>query len=66
MSFGPGRHALMIGDEARGLPPEVAAYGRAVTIPMPGGTESLNAAAAGAVLLFALTKRAKGAGGTHG
>ncbi|HEX2369571.1 MAG TPA: RNA methyltransferase [Acidimicrobiia bacterium] len=61
-----GRHALMIGDEARGLPPEVAAYGRAVTISMPGGTESLNAAAAGAVLLFALTKTAKGAGGTHG
>ena len=56
----------MIGDEARGLPPEVAAPGRAVTISMPGGTESLSAAAAGAVLLFALTRTAKGAGGAHG
>jgi TrmH family RNA methyltransferase len=61
-----GRYAVMIGDEARGLSPEVAQSGQAVTIPMPGGTESLNAAAAGAVVLFALTKRARGAGGARG
>jgi RNA methyltransferase, TrmH family len=64
--LGAGRYAVMIGDEARGLPPEVAQSGLAVTIPMPGGTESLNAAAAGAVVLFALTERARGAGGAHG
>ena len=62
----PGRHAVLIGDEAHGLPPDVAASGQAVTIPMPGGTESLNAAVAGAVLLFALTKRARGADDTLG
>ncbi len=62
----PGRHAVLIGDEAHGLPPDVAASGRAVTIPMPGGTESLNAAVAGAVLLFVLTKTARGADDTLG
>jgi TrmH family RNA methyltransferase len=64
--LGAGRYAVMIGDEARGLAPEVARSGQAVTIPMPGGTESLNAAAAGALVLFALTKRARGAGGARG
>jgi RNA methyltransferase, TrmH family len=64
--LGAGRYAVMIGDEARGLPHEVAQSGLAVTIPMPGGTESLNAAAAGAVVLFALTETARGAGGAHG
>lgn len=44
--------ALLLGSEPHGLPPEVVAEsGGAVTIAMPGGTESLNVAAAGAILL---------------
>ncbi len=54
----PGRYAVLIGDEAHGLPPELARSGQAVTIPMPGGIESLNAAVAGALLLFTLTETA--------
>ncbi len=54
---GAGSWALLVGDEAHGLPADVtAAADRLLTIPMPGGTESLNAAAAGAVLLYALTR----------
>jgi TrmH family RNA methyltransferase len=45
--------ALLIGSEAHGLPPAVvAACSRVVTIPMPGGTESLNAAVAGSIAAF--------------
>lgn len=54
----PGRRwALLVGDEARGLDP--AAAGAAdvrVTIPMPGGTESLNAAVAGAIVAYELAR----------
>lgn len=49
-----GPWALWIGSEAHGLAPErVTAIGRTVTIPVAAGVESLNAAAAGAVLLAA-------------
>lgn len=46
--------ALMVGSEAHGLPPDlVAATDASWTIPMPGGTESLNAAvAAGIAMAF--------------
>ncbi len=45
--------ALAIGNEGAGLSePLVAEASVCVTIPMPGGFESLNAAAAGAVALF--------------
>lgn len=48
-----GPLAVLVGDEARGLPPDlVEACDLAVTIPMPGGTESLNAAVAGAILAY--------------
>jgi TrmH family RNA methyltransferase len=44
---------LLIGGEAAGLPAEVAAAADLrVTIPMPGGTESLNAAIAGGILAY--------------
>ncbi len=47
--------AVLVGSEAHGLPAEVvAAADEAVTIPMPGGTESLNAAAAAAIVLYEL------------
>ena len=48
-----GRIAVAIGNEGAGLDAAVAAQStQRVTIPMPGGTESLNAAVAAAVCLF--------------
>jgi RNA methyltransferase, TrmH family len=48
-----GRLALVIGNEGAGISPALSAMAtRRVTIPMPGGIESLNAAAAAAVCLF--------------
>jgi TrmH family RNA methyltransferase len=45
--------ALVVGNEAWGLPPEVLqAADETVSIPMPGRTESLNAAMAGSIMLF--------------
>ena len=49
-----GRWALVVGSEAHGLPPEVVDRCRPTTLPMPGGTESLNAAVAASVALYAL------------
>ncbi len=49
-----GSWGLVVGSEAHGLPAEVVAACRAVTLPMPGGTESLNAAVAAAVALYSL------------
>jgi TrmH family RNA methyltransferase len=52
-SLPAGRLALLIGSEAHGLPEEVvAAADVRVTIPMVGQTESLNAAAAAAILAY--------------
>ena len=48
-----GRVAVAIGNEGAGLAPALVAQAtQRVTIPMPGGMESLNAAAATAVCLF--------------
>ncbi len=48
-----GRVALAIGNEGAGLSAELVAQAtQRVTIPMPGGVESLNAAAAAAICLF--------------
>jgi len=50
--------AIAIGNEGAGLSPALlAACDIRITIPMPGGTESLNAAAAAAVVLFELVRR---------
>lgn len=47
------RCAIVLGNEAHGLDPDVAARcAHRVTIPLAGPTESLNVAAAGAVLCF--------------
>jgi TrmH family RNA methyltransferase len=52
-----GRYALLVGAEATGLPPDVIeAASLELTIPMPGGTESLNAAVAAAILAYELSK----------
>jgi RNA methyltransferase, TrmH family len=48
-----GAAALVIGGEAEGVGPELAAWGtEEVGIPLAHGVESLNAAVAGAVILF--------------
>jgi len=48
----------VVGSEAHGLSPEVAALvDVAVTIPMSGSIESLNAAVAGAVVLFEVARQ---------
>lgn len=52
------RVAIALGNEGAGLsPPLRSEADEAVTIPMPGGTESLNAAAAAAVLLYEVARR---------
>lgn len=51
------RTVLAIGNESRGVSEAVLRYaGRRLTIPMAGGTESLNAATAGAICLYAVSK----------
>ena len=56
-TLGDGRWAVLVGDEAAGLPPEVAAAaGRRVTVPMPGGTESLNVGVAAGIVVYQLNR----------
>ncbi|MBN2113778.1 MAG: RNA methyltransferase [Acidimicrobiia bacterium] len=56
--------AILVGEEARGLPPEVVAgCDLAVTIPMPGGSESLNAAVAGAIVAYEAAQRRRSSRG---
>lgn len=50
-----GPWVLVVGSEGHGVRPELRAAGRAVSVAMPGGAESLNAAVAGSLLLYALT-----------
>jgi TrmH family RNA methyltransferase len=53
-----GPVAVLVGDESSGLPGDVVAQaGARVTIPMPGGTESLNAAVAGAIVAYEASRR---------
>jgi TrmH family RNA methyltransferase len=57
-----GPLAILVGDEAAGLPDDVVQRaGLRVTIPMPGGSESLNAAVAGAIVAYEAARR-RGAG----
>jgi TrmH family RNA methyltransferase len=44
--------ALIVGSEAQGVGEELIRTAEKLHIPMPGGSESLNAAAAGAILIF--------------
>ena len=53
-----GPTAILIGNEGSGLSPElIAAATLRVSIPMPGRVESLNAAAAGAICMFEMTRQ---------
>lgn len=49
---------VLLGAERAGLPEELATNCCKVTIPLPGGAESLNVAAAGAIALHAVSARA--------
>jgi TrmH family RNA methyltransferase len=48
---------LFLGAERDGLPERLATRCRTATIPLPGGAESLNVAAAGAIALYELSRR---------
>jgi TrmH family RNA methyltransferase len=53
--------AIIVGGEAAGAGSEAAALAdEKVTIPMPGGSESLNAAVAAGILLFEVTRQRRG------
>ena len=55
--------AVVIGNEGAGVSAALAAHADvAVTIPLPGGMESLNAAAAAAVVLFEAVRTGRAAG----
>ena len=56
-ALGSGSHALLVGEEAPGLPSDVIdGATHKVTIPMPGGMESLNAAMAAGILIYELSR----------
>ena len=58
----PQRVAIVIGNEGAGLSKALLAAADArVTIPMPGGAESLNAAAAAAIVLFECVRQRRSA-----
>lgn len=53
-----GPYAVLVGEEASGLPADVVAEcDLRVTIPMPGGTESLNAGVAAGIVVYELSFR---------
>lgn len=53
-----GPYAVLVGEEATGLPDEVVGECDVqVTIPMPGGTESLNAGVAAGIVVYELSFR---------
>jgi tRNA G18 (ribose-2'-O)-methylase SpoU len=53
----PARAAVLLGAEGPGLPPEILARARAISIPMAPGWDSLNVAAASAIVLHHLAAR---------
>ena len=48
--------AIVLGNEGAGLSPEIRSAGRAVSIPISRGTESLNVAVAAGILLYEVTR----------
>lgn len=58
-----GSLAVLVGSEAHGLPASVRETAdHLVTIPMPGGVESLNAAVAAAIFCYEVSKRGTSGG----
>ncbi len=58
-----GPMAVAIGSEGAGLPQEISAAGRRLTIPMAAAVESLNAATAAAVILYEIARQRNAACG---
>jgi TrmH family RNA methyltransferase len=56
-----GPVAFVVGNEAHGLPDELAGIDAGITIPMPGSTESLNVGVATAVLCFEAARQTRAA-----
>jgi tRNA G18 (ribose-2'-O)-methylase SpoU len=56
----PARAAVLLGAEGPGLPAEMLARVRTISIPMAAGWDSLNVASAGAVVLHELTRAGRG------
>lgn len=52
--------AWIMGNEGQGVSDMLAAYAQAITIPQPGGQESLNVAIAGAICLFEMVRQRQG------
>jgi TrmH family RNA methyltransferase len=50
--------AILLGSEREGLPEELVTINHKATIGLPGEAESLNVAAAGAIVLYELSRRA--------
>lgn len=58
------RTALVIGNEGAGIGPELlSAADLLVSIPMPGGVESLNASVAAGLLIYEMVRKEALAGG---
>lgn len=57
-----GPLTLVVGSEARGVSPAVAALCRPLTVPMPGPAESLNAAVAAAIACYEVMRRRRADG----
>ena len=52
-SVNPSNTLLVIGNESQGIPQEyLSQCDTLITLPMPGGTESLNAAVAGSIATY--------------
>jgi TrmH family RNA methyltransferase len=49
--------AVIIGSEAHGVSPDLRQAAQPLHIPMPGSVESLNAAAAGAILIYEVLRQ---------
>ncbi|MGH8912318.1 MAG: TrmH family RNA methyltransferase [Acidimicrobiia bacterium] len=59
VDIGAGHWVVLIGSEAHGLSPDsIAAAAIRISIPMPGGTESLNAAIAASIVAYGLSRGA--------
>ncbi|MBV8489009.1 MAG: RNA methyltransferase [Candidatus Eremiobacteraeota bacterium] len=56
----PERAGIVVGNERHGLGEWAAICSRLLSIPMPGGAESLNAAVAGSIALYARSLRVSG------
>lgn len=47
-------HVLILGNEGKGLSPEISSWAAKVTLPMSGNMESLNVSVAGGILMYLL------------